>query len=397
MDNPGMRKGVLTAKWTALLYAALVLGAIYALGLVAGDRVYAMIYMRGLIPHFIIVVSSIAFGYLAYQGIQIAVSRSNLQKLDNFVQSSRDEIVTLAGAEEDSHRDQVALLNHLFKRVPEGRESDLIAVLLRDWIESGQDFTFKRLEVLLDLEIEASENSFKIPSVLAWMAPMLGFLGTVWGIAQSLGNFTGFMGDVDNISRIKDGLGTITAGLGIAFDTTLLGLFFAIIITGIATYLQRKESACLDTLERIAMDVLKRLSVGSPRPDPVSMRHDLRTVDAAGVEALAQAARDMVQQVQSASSEASNPSSELKDALNSFQHYVKYLAKISKQSDILAGEIKEVESAVAGIKNLKGLSESVDNLNRASRDLLKAVKILEKPREFRLVQDVSSKRDRPDE
>ena len=239
MDNQRIRTHLLSAKWTTVLYVAFIAGSVYALGYVAGDRIYAMIYLRGFIPHLIIGVSAVALGYLVSQGIQIAVSRSALFELENFVGSSRDEIVSLTKPDQGSPRDLAALLNHLFRKVPEGRESEMIAVLLRDWTESGQDFAFKRLEVLLDLESQASENSFKIPSVLGWMAPMLGFLGTVWGIAQSLGNFTGFMGDVDNISRIKDGLGTITAGLGIAFDTTLLGLFFAILITGIAAYLQR--------------------------------------------------------------------------------------------------------------------------------------------------------------
>jgi len=397
MESHRSSKNFLTSQWTAILYALLVLASVYGLGYVGGERLYTMIYLRGLIPHLIVVVSSAGMGYLLYQYVQILHSVNNLSRLEGFVQSSREEIVALAKADQASHRDQVTLLNQLHSRVPTGRESDLIASLLRDWIESGQDFAFKRLEVLLDLEVQASENSFKIPSVLGWMAPMLGFLGTVWGIAQGLGNFTGFMGDVDNVSMIKEGLGTIIAGLGIAFDTTILGLVFAIAITGIAAYLQRKEGTCLDSLERTAMEVLKRLSIGAPKSYGPRESPDLPAADAATLGAFADAARDLIQKAQSENRDTANLSTDLKEALVNFRHYVKYLAKISKQSDLMASEIKAVESAAESIRNLRDFTESLDNLNRASRDLLAAVKILEKPREFHLVQQINPKPDRSDD
>ena len=43
------------------------------------------------------------------------------------------------------------------------------------------------------------------------------------------------------------------------------------------------------------------------------------------------------------------------------------------------------------------MAEGLENLNLASKELLKAVKILEKPREFRLVQEITPERDGSDE
>ncbi|MFH1116295.1 MAG: MotA/TolQ/ExbB proton channel family protein [Pseudomonadota bacterium] len=397
METSGSRMDLLTGKWTSLIYSLVLLASVYGLGYVGGERVYAMIYLRGLIPHFIIFVSALALGYLLHQYLCIRRSIHNLSRLRGFVQNSREEIVALAKVDQAGRRDQAALINQLHSIVPAGRENDLIASLLKDWVESGQDFAFKRLEVLLDLEVQASESSFRIPSVLGWMAPMLGFLGTVWGIAQSLGNFTGFMSDVDNVSRIKDGLGTITAGLGIAFDTTLLGLFFAIIITGVTTYLQRREDAYLDGLERTAMEVLKRLSLGSSKPRLQGAGADPIPSDAAKLGAFADAARDLIQKVQNENRDSATLTTELTDALVNFRHYVKYLAKIAKQSDLMASEIKSVESAAEAIRNLRDFTESLDNLNLASRDLLAAVKILERPREFRLVQEINPAGDASDD
>lgn len=397
MNGEKVSQSLLLGKWTALIYACVISALVYGVGLVAGERVYMMVFGRGLIPHLIIVVSSLGLGFLIYQAIQIRQSHGNLAKLLVFVQNNREEIVLLAKVHGDVPGERIPLLSQLFKDVPGGKERELTAALFRDWIESGQDFALKRLEIHLDLETQVSENSFKIPLVLGWMAPMLGFLGTVWGIAQSLGNFTGFMGDVDNISRVKDGLGTITAGLGVAFDTTLVGLFFAILINGIATYLQRKDGVGLDRLERIALDVAKRLSLGTPKPEPVAQRGERAISDAASVSALVEATRDLAKHVQHVNRASVEPSSELMEAVSTLQHYVKYLAVLAKQSDTLASERQVVESAAEAVKSLKDFSEGLGNLNRASSDLLKAVKLLEKPREFRLVEHYSPKQDDRDE
>ncbi|MBM3299756.1 MAG: MotA/TolQ/ExbB proton channel family protein, partial [Deltaproteobacteria bacterium] len=294
-------------------------------------------------------------------------------------------------------REQNALLNQLFKVVPEGRERGLIVVLFRDWVESGQEFALKRLEIHLDLEARISENSFRVPTLFGWMCPMLGFLGTVWGIAWSLGNFTGFMGDVDNISRIKEGIGTITLGLGIAFDTTILGLVFAITINGFATYLQRRENTSLDTLERIALDVVKRLSLGTPKPEMGMNSRNVPALDVSAITALSEATRELSQRVSAANKGPAHTTSELMEAVTTLQQYVKYLAVLAKQSDTMAAERQAVESAAEAIRNLKDFSEGLANLNKASQDLLKAVQVLEKPREFRLVQKLNPSEGQADE
>ena len=92
--------------------------------------------------------------------------------------------------------------------------------------------------------------------------------------------------------------------------------------------------------------VLKRLSLGSSGLDTYpSSERILPALDAAAVGSLAEVARDLVQQMQTVNRESANPSDELTDALTNFRQYVKYLAKIAKQSDLMAAEIKAVESA----------------------------------------------------
>jgi len=353
----------LVNQWTVLLYSAAILMAMYAVASLSRGRVYEMIYLRGVIPHLILIASSFALGLLFYKLVQTRLSAGNLSRLMSFVQDSSRDILTFVQSD-DSGSGEI-LADRLFEPLPAGRERDRIITLLRDCREAGQDFALKRLEMFLDLEQQSSEDSFRVPQVLAWTVPMLGFLGTVWGIALSLGNFTAVMGDVDNIQQIKAGLGTITAGLGIAFDTTLLGLLFAIIITGCTTLLQRRENACLDQLERTALDVLKTLS----------------TYESVGF-AQAGVGEKTLNRV----------SSELKEAFGGLREQVKSLEDIAeKQGENLAEERKGLEAAADALGNLRQFSESLDNFSEASRELRRAVAILENPREYRLVERQAAK------
>lgn len=359
---------ILVNRWTVVPYTIIIMIGLYLAADFAGRRIYEMIYERGLIPHIILIASAFALGLLCYKYVQTRLSQRHLSRVISFVHDNIDQI--LVSVQSNATRpEQDSAEPELFESLPQGRERDRIVGLLRDTREAGQEFAFKRLEMFLDLEAQASEDSFKVPQVLAWTVPMLGFLGTVWGISLSLGNFTGVMGDVDNIAKIKAGLGTITAGLSIAFDTTLLGLFFAIVITGCMTVLQRHESSCLDRLERTALDVLKTLS----------SHESSRITDIGdGRKALTQAA------------------SELRDALGALRSHVAELGQIAvEQSKNLAEERKALESAANAIGRLSNFADSLDNFSDASRELRRAVGTLENPREFRLIQQNPAKREDP--
>lgn len=76
----------------------------------------------------------------------------------------------------------------------------------------------------------------------------LGFLGTVWGISQSIfGSFEN-LGDATT-SELKEGLQSFTTALGTALDTTVLAIICSLIATVLSTLMQWLETNSAHQLE----------------------------------------------------------------------------------------------------------------------------------------------------
>ena len=91
----------------------------------------------------------------------------------------------------------------------------------------------------------ASESSYTFPRILVWAIPLLGFIGTVIGISQAVNGFSGFLEEAGEIDQIKEGIGTVTSGLAVAFDTTLLALFLSVLVMIPLVLIERRESQLL--------------------------------------------------------------------------------------------------------------------------------------------------------
>jgi len=93
--------------------------------------------------------------------------------------------------------------------------------------------------------LSASESSYAVPRILVWAIPLLGFIGTVLGISSAVNGFTGFLENTAEIDQIKEGIGTVTSGLAVAFDTTLLALLLSVVVMIPLVLIERMESNLL--------------------------------------------------------------------------------------------------------------------------------------------------------
>lgn len=91
----------------------------------------------------------------------------------------------------------------------------------------------------------ASESSYSVPRILVWAIPLLGFIGTVLGISQAVNGFSGFLQEAGDVDKIKEGIGTVTTGLAVAFDTTLLALLLSVAVMIPLVLVERYESRLL--------------------------------------------------------------------------------------------------------------------------------------------------------
>ncbi|MDY7014652.1 MAG: MotA/TolQ/ExbB proton channel family protein [Cyanobacteriota bacterium] len=118
--------------------------------------------------------------------------------------------------------------------------------ILRAYIESGSRKT--ATELAIDdsaFYLSASESSYSVPKILVWAIPLLGFIGTVVGISRAVNGFSGFLEEAAAVEQIKEGIGTVTSGLAVAFDTTLLALLLSVLVMIPLVLVERSESRLL--------------------------------------------------------------------------------------------------------------------------------------------------------
>jgi len=103
------------------------------------------------------------------------------------------------------------------------------------------------VSTILQTQAENDENqvasSYALINTMIWAIPVLGFVGTVLGLTLAMSNFNLGAGDT---AQIKESLNHMISGLSTAFETTLVGLVFALILNLLSGLMQERETDFLD-------------------------------------------------------------------------------------------------------------------------------------------------------
>jgi hypothetical protein len=91
-------------------------------------------------------------------------------------------------------------------------------------------------------EGDSAYDSLQLVRIIVWAIPMLGFLGTVIGITQTLGGLD-FSDGTAAVDRLK-------SGLYVAFDTTALGLVLSVVAIFLQFPVERAEQSLLSEIDR---------------------------------------------------------------------------------------------------------------------------------------------------
>jgi len=106
------------------------------------------------------------------------------------------------------------------------------------------------------------ESSYSLLRGFVWAIPVLGFIGTVLGLSEAIGQFGTVLQSADDIEVIKTSLGGVTGGLATAFQTTLEALVAALFIQLLMTFVKKKEEEFLDEcFDYCLRNVVGRLQV----------------------------------------------------------------------------------------------------------------------------------------
>jgi biopolymer transport protein ExbB/TolQ len=101
------------------------------------------------------------------------------------------------------------------------------------------------LHELAERDADRQHDSYGLIRIVTWAMPMLGFLGTVLGISDTLGQM-----DAQALaSGSQDAMNSLTAGLYVAFDTTAIGLVLTMIAMFIQFGINRSELVVLNQID----------------------------------------------------------------------------------------------------------------------------------------------------
>ncbi|WP_404308902.1 MotA/TolQ/ExbB proton channel family protein [Neorhodopirellula lusitana] len=264
-----------------------------AAGLIATVVFYAFVHVANLaslnryfLGHPVAVAATtlfcIAGGILAFKAIGIAKQQSGLRLL-------RDEDLLPAaidGAASPSEAWQAQNDAGLMARTWQSMLAELPASTRNNQLVRRLDEVLTRQshrtttgdlpEDLRELSIRDADDahdSLGLIRIIVWAIPMLGFLGTVIGITQTLGGLD-FTDGTAAVDRLK-------SGLYVAFDTTALGLVLSVVAIFLQFPVERGQQTLLGEIDS---RVRKLVSTALPSDDPADNQTELITHLCRGIE-----------------------------------------------------------------------------------------------------------------
>ena len=241
------RTGAAAAVVTLLFYAAIVAP-------LSNTYFGELFGARGWVPYVIAWMSAWAGILLAAKAVLLRAQRTALQ-LD-LLPERISERITRDSAQRFAHHIRGLAL----RTVPQPRllGGGTTRSFLVERVERALDHFAKRgrasdvidqLGAESQLDASAVESSYTMVRVFIWAIPLLGFIGTVLGISAAVAGFSDSVASAVDLDVMKQSIGSVTTGLGVAFDTTLLALVMSIFIMFPTSSLQKSEQDFLDQVE----------------------------------------------------------------------------------------------------------------------------------------------------
>ena len=130
-------------------------------------------------------------------------------------------------------------------------------------LDDKSDTNFSDFNTLIDMQSQTEKEEIAITTsylhTAMWAMPVLGFLGTVWGIAEAVANLVPLLKEMEAADFGGDQLSGALSGLGVAFDTTLVALLLSIPAMALISLLEKTAYEGVLIRNRIILD--RRLKV----------------------------------------------------------------------------------------------------------------------------------------
>jgi biopolymer transport protein ExbB/TolQ len=241
------------------MFASLAWPLIFGLGATAGF--YTLLY-RGPLSH------PLMLRYFAGHPINmietalffiglVALVIKLFELLGEFATLDSVKLPTAASSQPPSFAQQ---LLHALEELPARARESYLGRRLKDALDAvlqrgSAEGLADELKYLSDVEAGRAQDSYALVRIVIWATPMLGFLGTVVGITDALGDLgrelsTSSAGEAGG--SLNTAMQGLLAGLYVAFDTTAIALCFSIALMFIQFMLDRGESQLLSAVDQRA-------------------------------------------------------------------------------------------------------------------------------------------------
>ncbi len=238
-------------------------GSLWAgsLGILFAAAFYAVVYAvpweplkRYFLGHPVAVAATIlywvAVAILLVKWIRLTSQRSQLETIrdEDLMLNAEGGSTSPAGRWIEKHNAGVVARQWLtaLAQLPFATRGNPLIVRLQELLtRQSQRGTSKHLaDDLRELsarDADASHDSYSLVRIIVWAIPMLGFLGTVVGITQTLGGLD-FTDGTAAVDRLK-------SGLYVAFDTTALGIVLSVVAIFMQFPVERGEQRLLSSID----------------------------------------------------------------------------------------------------------------------------------------------------
>lgn len=264
--------------WTAL-YALAATVAFLALLWPLGNTAIGEIFLkRGWVPYVLTFMMMWSFIMLAFKWVKLRGQRA-VMHFDLLPSSVAREI------SEETVYDFEYHINSL--DVPK-ENNFLVTRLLRGLahfeVRKNHAETASMLASQSEIDATTVQSSYTLIQVFIWAIPILGFIGTVIGISEAVSEFGTALQSTEDTAKIREGLGSVTNGLGLAFDTTLLALIMSLLVMFPTSMMQKLEEDILNQVDEYTNEhFLKRLNDRGASVETAMVTSTIVGADANGV------------------------------------------------------------------------------------------------------------------
>ena len=231
-------------------------------------------------------------------------------------------------------------------------------------VDNGEVAAF--LSTQSDIDANRSTGSYSLLKVFLWAIPILGFIGTVMGLSVAVGSLA--MGDTSDPEALNASINSLTGGLGVAFDTTLLGLILSMLMSFPLSAVQKKEDETLTLIDAFCTEKLLPKLNYSRNLAADSLLEQAESIPQL-VSSLARAHETFLVNLNDSTRMLRDTGEILQKRLDSHQQVVEtsFTNAVNKLTDT-SGEIF-IKSHIELSRTFEKIANGIDLINHALRDL----------------------------